>query len=227
MDALAFQMLFAPVSALFPLRWYLCFMGQENPLNYIPKRGFHFLLLLLAFTGLLGCFSERNPKKPEENTNWISPTEPSILLENLKKSFSQLDVNNYRRCFLVEQFSFNADPTILANNLGVFSNWGWDNENQFFNNLNRLSKPINPANSLQFSNPRTLNISSDSLEYTADYEVAIYHQDTSFKSVNFAGLLSFQMKRNRQNEWQIVRWQDNKTRPTPCVSDLKQNFFAR
>ena len=189
----------------------------------IRKWGIPIVLVFLAW----GCFSEREPKKPEENTNWVSPTEPSILLENLKKAFTTVDVNNYRRCFLTERFSFRADPTILANNLGVFSAWTWDNENQYFNNLNRAATPVNTTNQLTFSNQRTINYSTDSLEYTADYEAAIYHQDTSFKAVNFSGLLSFQLKRNRQNEWQIVQWQDNKTRSTACISELKQHFFAR
>jgi hypothetical protein len=39
-------------------------------------------------------------------------------------------------------------------------------------------------------------------------------------------LLSFQMRRNRQNEWQIVTWQDNKTNSGPCWTELRQHFFA-
>ena len=173
-----------------------------------------------------GCFTERTPKLPDENTTWISPTEPSILLENLKKAFAKLDLNNYRRCFLVDRFVFRADNTILANNLGLFSAWGWDSENQFFNNLTVAAQPVNINNAFEFSNVRTINYTSDSLEYTADYAVSIYHQDTAFPAVNFSGLLSFQMKRNRQNEWQIVSWQDNKTKPTACLSELRQHFFA-
>jgi hypothetical protein len=180
-----------------------------------------FLILLLS-----ACFNERSPKKPDENTNWISPTEPNILLENLKKAVSTLDFNNYRRCLAVEKFSFKADQTIAANNLGLFSNWVWDTETQFFNNLRQASTPINGNNNLNFSNNRFINFNPDSLEFTADYSLSIYHQDTSFKAVNFSGLLSFQMKRNRQNEWQIISWQDNKNKPNACWTELRQHFFA-
>jgi len=173
------------------------------------------------------CFSERSPNKPDENTSWITPTEPAILIENLKKAFTKLDLNNYRRCFLVERFSFRADNTLLANNLGLFSVWNWDNENQFFNNLNRAGQPVNANNQFQLTNIRTINYTIDSLEYTADYMVSVYHQDTAFSAVNFSGLLTFQMKRNRQNEWQIVTWQDNKTKPATCLTELRQHFFAR
>ena len=138
----------------------------------------------------------------------------------------QLDLNNYRRCFATERFSFKADNTLLANNLGLFSQWNWDSENQFFNNLNRLGQPVNSNNQFQWTNAKTINFTTDSLEFTADYTAALYHQDTSFAQVNFSGLLSFQMKRNRQNEWQIVTWQDNKTKPTACLTELRQHFFA-
>lgn len=175
---------------------------------------------------LSACFNERSPKKPDENTSWISPTEPNILLENLKKAVSTLDFNNYRRCLAVEKFIFKADQTIAANNLGLFANWTWDTETQFFNNLRQASSPINGNNSLSFSNNRFINFNPDSLEFTADYNLSIYHQDTSYKAVNFSGLLSFQMKRNRQNEWQIITWQDNKNKPTACWTELRQHFFA-
>lgn len=186
----------------------------------------HFFLCLLILAAMTSCFNERSPKKPEENTDWLTPTEPSILIENLQKAISTLNLNNYRRCIATENFRFKADPTLTANNLGLFNAWTWDNETQYFNNLTQASKPINPNNSFQLINTRIINISSDSLELTADYNLSIYHQDTSFQSVTFAGLLSFQMKRNRQNEWQIAGWQDNKTKSTPCWTELRQHFFA-
>jgi hypothetical protein len=176
---------------------------------------------------LSACFNERSPKLPEENTSWITPTEPNILLENFRKAVVNLDFNNYQRCLAIDIFSFRADQTIMANNLGLFSNWNWDSETQYINNLNRAALPANANNSLIFSNSRIINVNPDSLEYTADYALGLYHQDTTFKSVNFSGLLSFTMKRNRQNEWQIVTWQDNKTKSTACWTELRQYFFAR
>jgi hypothetical protein len=182
--------------------------------------------LLLPVLVLVSCFNERSPKKPGENTGWVSPTEPSILIENLQRAVTTLNLNNYRRCLLAEQFRFRADPSLQANNLGLFASWTWDNENQFFNNLSLFSQPVNPGNSLTFSNVRIINANPDSLEYTADYSLSVYHQDTRFQAVTFGGLASFQMKRNRQNEWQIVSWQDNKTRENPCWTELRQYFFA-
>ena len=194
---------------------------------FLPKNHlFLICICLMIVAGTTGCFNERSPKKPEDNTDWLTPTEPSILIENLQKAISTLNLNNYRRCIATDNFRFKADPTITANNLGLFNAWTWDNETQYFNNLTQAAKPVSSNNSLQFVNTRIINISSDSLELTADYNLSSYHQDTSFQSVTCAGLLSFQMKRNRQNEWQIAGWQDNKTKSTPCWTELRQHFFA-
>jgi len=190
-------------------------------LNSIGLPGIAILMLLFS-----GCFNERSPIKPDENTTWVSPTEPNILLENLKKAISSLDLNNFSRCLNVEKFSFRADPNIAANNLGLFSNWRWESENQYFNNLRLAALPLNLNNNLTFLNPRINNFTQDSLEFTADYNLAIYHQDPNFKAVNLSGLATLQLKRNRQNEWQIITWQDNKTKTTTCWTELRQHFFA-
>lgn len=183
---------------------------------------------VLIFTiGLVACFKERSPKPPDENSGWVSPTEPSILLDNLKKAVIRLDQNNYRRCFLTEKFVFRADPTILANNLGLFNHWDWDNETQYINNLNLAALPASKNNSLDFQNSKIVNYSSDSLEFTAHYALAIYHQDTSFSTVNFNGIVTLKMKRNRQNEWQIITWEDYKIESQDCWTELKQHFFTR
>lgn len=197
-------------------------MGFKTTL-YRPISSTAFIIAV----ALTSCFSERSPKQPDENSGWISPTEPSILLENLKKAVTTLDQNNYRRCIATEKFRFSADPTILANNLGLFSLWDWDNEIQYTNNLNVAAAPYSKNNSLSFLNPRTQNYSIDSLEFTANYALALYHQDTSLPSVNFTGVMVLKMKRNRQNEWQISKWEDVKTPDQTCWTELRQHFFNR
>lgn len=197
-------------------------------MEFLPAQRFKlFIFLLLVALGTSSCFSERSPKPPDENSGWVSPTEPSILLENLKKAVTSLDQNNYRRCIASEKFRFKADPTILANNLGLFSIWNWDNEVQYINNLNVAATPASKNNSLTFQNTRTQNYSIDSVEFTANYSLALYHQDTSFSQVNFAGVMVLKMKRNRQNEWQISTWEDVKTDPQACWTELRQHFFNR
>jgi hypothetical protein len=189
-------------------------------LKTIGTRGFFFLVFLS------GCFQGRSPELPADNTGWVSPTEVSILMENLQKSVSTLNLNNYRRCLLSEKYVFYADPDVAANNQGLFSGWNWDKENQFFNNLIVASQPLSSGNSFTLSAIRNNNLGADSVELTADYAMAVYHQDSSFKAVNFRGLLTLQLKRNAQNEWQILQWRDNKTGSGTCLSELKQHFFA-
>lgn len=185
------------------------------------------LSTLCCLFALTSCFKERSPKPPDENTSWVTPTEPTVLLENMKKAVTQLDLNNYRRCFTTEKFAFRADPTILANNLGLFSQWNWDNETQYINNLNQAALPASKNNALSFQNTKTQNLSADSIEFTASYTLALYHQDTSFSTVNFNGIVALKMKRNRQNEWQIVTWEDYKVENQKCWTELKQHFFSQ
>ena len=125
-----------------------------------------------------------------------------------------------------DQFVFYADPDVSANNQGLFSGWNWDKENQFFNNLTVAARPLSSNNAFSISNIRNNNLGADSVELAADYQMAIYHQDTAFKAVNFRGLLTLRLRRNAQNEWQIVQWRDNKTGNNTCLSELKQHFFA-
>lgn len=186
--------------------------------------GFALLLLILP---MVACFDVRSPEKPDDATGWISPTEVIILTDNLSKSLSTLNLNNYRRCLNADKFVFLADPDIATTNQGMFAGWNWDKENQFFNNLLLASRPVSASNSFLLSNVRSNNIGVDSVEFTADYQMAVYHQDTAFKPVNFSGLLTFQLKRNSQNEWQIVQWRDNKINNNSCLSDLKQHFYVR
>ena len=179
--------------------------------------------VLLWFTS---CFNERSPEKPVDTTGWVSPTEVSILTDNLSKAIKTMNLNNYRRCLAADRFQFFADPDLAASNQGLFSSWTWDKENAFFTNLQVAAQPLSASNSFAYSNIRFNNFGVDSVEMVANYQLALYHQDVNFKNVNFKGLLTLQMKRNAQNEWQIVQWRDNKINQYACLSELKQHFYA-
>lgn len=186
----------------------------------------HYWSFGLAFLLCIACFRVREPALPDGNTDWVTPTEPSILLDNFSKAATQVELNNYKRCLKSNNFSFQADPTIKANNIGLFSNWQLDQEVQYFNNL-MVKKANVSGNALTFNNKKFINYSPDSLEFTAEYELKMYNSDTLLEDNMFIGQLSFIMVRNRQNEWQISQWQDLKTKPTKCWTELKLFFYSR
>ena len=173
------------------------------------------------------CFNTRKPEAPVGPTNWTPPTEPKILLENFSKASKDVDINNIKRCLKTSSYVFKADPLIAANNLGIFGNWGWDDEQQYLNNLNIRKSPSTGINGLTFQNEQTNNFTQDSIEYTANYIYSMATTDTSALATTFSGVVIFRLVRNISNEWQIVYWSDNQINNKPCWSDLKLYFFTR
>jgi hypothetical protein len=183
-------------------------------------------LYTLPLLLLCACFTAREPLAPGGNTTWITPTEPDILMNNFSKAVIGFDIINYTRCMKTAHFNFEADPTIKANNIGLFGSWTWDQEWQYINNLvNRRAN--SGSNNLNFIAPRIINFSADSLEYTAPYELLLFHSDTSFAHNFFKGQISLIIVRNRNNEWEISSWTDLKNSESKCWTELKQHFFSR
>jgi len=185
--------------------------------------------VLYSIVALLSsCFNVREPEPTNIQSNqsgWLSPTEPDILIENLSSAVTQPNTSNYERCFNSEKFIFVPEPTVADIHFGIFENWTFSDESAYFINLSNNIIPA-PLNSLVFTNPKILNtvdFTIDSVEYTADYELTLYLTDTL--SAN-KGNLRFILVRNDNNEFYIYSWQDNKVNDTiPSWTDLKANFI--
>lgn len=173
---------------------------------------------------LSGCFAVREPAAPNTSGEWNPPSEPQILIENLRKAFNGLNLINYERCFAKTGFSFVAEPTVAGNSIGVFARWTLVEELEYVKNLRNRSN-LSIANDLTLSNVRTNFLTGDSIEYNATYSIRLNHLDSTFGKYNFAGNLIFTMRRNDNNEWIIRRWQDNQT-SGPCWSEIKQRFIV-
>lgn len=195
------------------------------PINVLSC--FRLLFVKLACIGFSSCFNTRTPEIPSGPTNWTPPTEPRILLANFAQAAKDVDLVNYKRCFKTETFRYQADPTVSANNQGIFNNWGWDDEQQFLNNLMVRKSPTATINGLQLLNEQTNNFTVDSLEYTANYTYTMATTDTGLVATTFTGIVIFRMVRSLSNEWQIVYWADNQRDNQPCWSDLKVYFYTR
>ena len=184
-------------------------------------------LAILILLSLSACFSTREPAQPGAASDFAPPLQPEILLSNLTAAVTRLNVANYERCFVPSGYVFVPDPGVARNNVGLFSQWALQpSELDVIRNLNRV-KDGTTRNSLAFANARTNNITPDSVEYTADYRLQIYHTDTTFREYLFTGNLVFSLSRNAENEWRIARWRDAKTSPAPCWTELKERFAAR
>jgi hypothetical protein len=180
--------------------------------------------LLLVVLGGSGCFNVREPEKPAAQSEWISPTQPDILLSNFSLAVGQLNSTNYERCFVPASFKFTADPEI-AGGTTIFQQWSFDEEREYFNSL-KTRTPAGTVNSLQFMEGRESYFTPDSLEYTALYKLTLTHTDTvKLPSRIFKGTLRFLLRR-QHNEWKISHWQDQRESGFACWSDVKQHFIS-
>ena len=188
------------------------------------------LFVLLVAASLLlatSCFSTREPNPPAAASDWTPPNQPDILIANFSTAVTTLNVVNYERCFSKASYSFYPDPTVARNNQGIFAAWGLQtSEVEYIRNLARL-KDNAGGNRLAFASPRTNNLSADSLEYIADYELTLYQADTAYRNYNFKGTINLYLIRNAYNEWAIAAWRDTRTTPTLCWSQLKEKFVGR
>ena len=178
-------------------------------------------LLLSLLCG--GCFNVREPEKPDAVSEWLSPTQPDILIENFTRSVRNLNISVYSRCFSAD-FRFKADPATAGANTALFENWSAAEERDYFNSLKNKSAS-NALNLLELTKTRENFFQADSLEQYFSYKLRTSQTDTTLKTHDFSGTMRLVLRR-RNNEWEIAKWEDNRENQA-CWSDLKKHFIAR
>lgn len=180
--------------------------------------------LLLVFAGFAtGCLRTRDVEPPDQSSSdWISPTDYTILLDNLERSIGQKNVQNYLRCFRQDAFRFVPSTAVYTGNELLWDGWSWQDEQAWYSNvLENLG--LSSGNSLEFREVDLQSFSSDSLRYIGEYDLRINHTDTSL-TVHLRGQLEFLCKINTYNEWEITRWVDYETRLDSSWSRIKLNY---
>lgn len=190
------------------------------------------LILILPFI-ISSCelFSTRNPEKPETGaTGYISPTSYEIVIENLKNSIKERNLNNYLLCFSdssiteISEFVFNADPQILAQYLGVFSEWDIDSESKYFTSMmTNILEATHP--SVSFTNIDYKNF-NDSIVFTATYNLNFeFANDLSNK--DYSGNTRMVLKNSKTGFWYITSWYDYQSSNNSSLSwsFLKSKYY--
>lgn len=178
-----------------------------------------FLLALLCG----GCFNVREPEKPDAVSEWLTPTQPDILVSNFSAAVRNLNTAVYNRCF-TPGFRFKADPATSGANTALFENWTTAEERDYFNSLKNKSAP-NALNILDLTKTRENFFRADSMEQFFSYNLRTSHTDTTLKPHDFSGTMRLVLTR-KNNEWLISKWEDNRNNQA-CWSDLKKHFIAR
>lgn len=183
------------------------------------------IIILLGLLLLTACdiFETRDAEDPEESrSNYTTPSEPEILIQNLIYSFSDKDADNYVKSFTDPAFSnkvFFFLPTSSA--LQTWSNlwidWNVDKEFQYFQNLVTAAPEDLPV-TLSFTN-EIYSPLGDSLNYTSEYFISV--PQLNAEPLNYRGNIKFGMVRDMRDTWAIYFWQDNAISESQSWSDLK------
>ncbi len=185
------------------------------------------IFLLINFVIIVaGCdiFNVREAEIPiQPRTNYQFPSTPDILVENLKNSYSDKNIQDYMSCLADSVFSgviFKFLPSAGSATIypGLQSDWTRQNEEQYFSNLlNKLSD--NEYINLSFTGVN-LSMFGDSALYTASYTVILPENMASLPQ-RYQGEVKFTMVVDTRLAWSIKTWADVKNSEFPTWSDLK------
>jgi hypothetical protein len=187
----------------------------------------YFLCFVLLFYSC-DFFVTREPQSPDQGrANFQPPTEPRLVIENLKNSFNDKNVQNYVAClvdtiFVNKRFRFIPSSEAAASFIFLTQDWGVFEERKYFNSVvSKVSKDL-PI-TLNLSDENYSSLSGDTLIYTANYFINVPHNSTEPKS--YAGNLQFNLVRDSRSNWSIYFWKDTRSSNLPSWSEMKGLFY--
>jgi len=188
-----------------------------------------YLLIILNLVLLSGCdiFNAREAEAPTQpRSNNQQAVTPEILIDNLINALKDKDAANYINCFSDTSFSnkkfvFSASSGASSLFPALSSDWGLQNEQQYFNNV-KAKVPEQAQIILTFSKA-TQSPQGYSLIFTAEYVLNVPHTDND--PTVYQGDLIFSMGRDSRSVWTVYFWQDNKSTALPTWSELKGRFY--
>jgi len=171
-------------------------------------------LYILIFTSLIiaSCdtFSTRTPDSPTQgNTSYKPATSIDILIDNLKLSMTNNDLNIYYSMFPELQDSieyvFTPSNNTIANYADIFKDWTVEKEKRYFNNfVAEINKNVKSNFILTLTSQVDYpNYSSIILKYNA------FYPRTNKQSINLLGTSQLDLIKTQKGIWKISKWIDN------------------
>jgi hypothetical protein len=183
---------------------------------------FQIIISLGLVLSLSACFQTRPVEPPGGgSSDWVSPTDYQILLDNFQRSITERNTQNLLRCLSEEAYQFEPVASLFADNESIWRTWVRQDEQVWFDNMQAQLNVT--ANSLQLTETDLQNVTSDSLRYVGNYRLRISHSDTTLPTL-FLGQVQFTMQVNAFNEWEIKRWTDLETTADSSWTRLKLRF---
>lgn len=177
------------------------------------KLRYLYILIFIAL-GISSCdtFSTRTPDDPTQGTTTYKPaTSLEILIDNLKLSMNNSDLNIYYSMFPEPQDSINYEfvpsNNTVANYADIFKDWTVEKEKRYFNNfIAEINKNVKSSFVLTLSSQVDYpNYSSIILKYNA------FYPRTNKLSINLVGTSQLDLIKTQKGIWKISKWIDNPT----------------
>lgn len=187
------------------------------------------IVILVVSSAIVACgiFEPRDPDPPgQSGSNYIPPTEPSIVFSNMANAFRDMSAVNYLRSFSElsnadRDFVFEPTNEARQNYGGVFADWTRESEQKYFDNM-KSKVQSGAAPSLVFGTPVALSIQSDSAQYEISYTLTIPQQSGT---LNAQGTAVYHMLADKSRNWVIWRWVDiSQSQNAVTWSDIKGQF---
>ncbi|MFK7971917.1 MAG: hypothetical protein AB8F95_16235 [Bacteroidia bacterium] len=171
---------------------------------------------------MASCLRTRPVEPPGGgSSDWVSPTDYQILLDNFQRSLAERNTQNLLRCLSEDSYLFEPVASLFADNESIWRNWARQDERIWFENMQAVLDIT--SNSLQLTEIDLQDVTADSLRYVGNYRLRITHTDTTLPTL-FLGQIQFNMKVNAFNEWEISRWTDLEVTPDSSWTLLKLRF---
>jgi len=190
----------------------------------------------IVVLGIIVCcknpFATRDAEPPTSHrSSWLFPTDPAIVMENMRSAFRERNVENYMKCLVDSNqlFRFIPDEYEASNSAGVFEQWGLALEQTYINKL-FTSIPEDSISSLFFPLDCQRIDFSDSVLIRTDYTLELHHLLARSYPRQARGKADFWFIQ-RNGYWVITRWEDHETRldstssRLPSWSTIKASFL--
>jgi hypothetical protein len=185
---------------------------------------------IMQCLGVVSCnlFKTRTPDEPsEQSSNYIPPTTPELVFQNIVNAFHDMNSVNYISSFadtVNSNFVFTFEPTPQARlRYSSFDEWTKFSEEQYFKALqSKLQTGASPT--LEFLTLTQQGIASDSIQYEATYRLTVPHTQSNIPT-QVHGSAQFFLVSDKSRNWFIRRWDDFAQNQNDSTwSDLKGSF---
>jgi hypothetical protein len=169
---------------------------------------------IMLCLGVVSCnlFETRTPDEPsEQSSNYIPPTTPELVFQNMVNAFHDMNYVNYLNSFadtVSSDFVFTFEPTQQARNryYDSFNEWTKLSEQKYFTAL-QSKLQTGASLTLEFLTLTQQGIASDSIQYEATYRLTVPHIQSNIPT-QVQGSAQFFLVADRKRNWVIRRWDD-------------------